>query len=229
MLYLHLWWLLLPLSVLAQPLSGVEHEDTAVSERLGPRDGAAISELDDRSTADLTERVVHPALTDLRMGILRDRDYVNLLLAEFEPQPPVNEAVLLQSTQPGPLQHSALGTYGAYKDLGEKIEFDFEYPPFTKKKIIIVRGSMDSDTTDTEAYVEVLGYPIGDFKGNVDEGMRIDVNIFGVARGYIELSDVQSPTLDSLYLTVDLRLPLRRHLHERWLLLRWGHQGLPAQ
>ncbi|KAI4171955.1 MAG: hypothetical protein LQ343_003864 [Gyalolechia ehrenbergii] len=225
MLCLKLWWLLLPLSAIGHPLFGGEHKETAASERLGPRDGAIISELEDRSTADLTERAVDSSLTQPNIGDPRDPGYANLLLANLQPEPPLNRSVLLQSTLPGPLQNSSLGTFGAYKNLGERIEFDFEYPPYTRKKIIVVRGSMDTETTQTEVYVEIMGFPIGDFIGNLDDGMRIDVNLM-VAKGFIMLSDVQGPVEDSVYLIVDLHLPFRKHLTEKWLLFRWGHHDL---
>lgn len=138
-LCLKLWWLLLPLSVFGHPLFSVEDKETAVSERLRPRDGGAILDLDHRSTADMTERAIDTSSTEPRLKAPPNHEYDILLLANLQPEPSLNETVLLpaSSTMPGPLQNATLGTYGSYKDLGERIEFDFEYPPFTRKKIIV--------------------------------------------------------------------------------------------
>ncbi|KAI4182262.1 MAG: hypothetical protein L6R41_006090 [Letrouitia leprolyta] len=175
----------------------------------------------------MTERAIDTSSTEPRLKAPPNHEYDILLLANLQPEPSLNETVLLpaSSTMPGPLQNATLGTYGSYKDLGERIEFDFEYPPFTRKKIIVVRGSMDTESTETQIYVEVMGYPIGDFIGNLDDGMRIDVNLM-VAKGFLEITDVQGPVLDSVYLTVDLHLPFRKHLTERWLLFRWKHNDV---
>lgn len=86
---------------------------------------------------------------------------------------------------------------------------------------------MDTVTTETEVYVEIMGWPIGDFKGNLDDGMRIDVNL-AMAKGFLEIKDIQGPSRDSIYLTVDLHLPFRQHLDKRWLLFTVPHHDRAA-
>ncbi|KAL8721310.1 MAG: hypothetical protein Q9225_001970 [Loekoesia sp. 1 TL-2023] len=142
-------------------------------------------------------------------------------------QPPPDKPVLVQYTLPGPVNGS-FGPYGAYKADNRIINYDFEYPPYTSKKIIVVQGFMDTVTTETEVYVEIMGWPIGDFKGNLDDGMRIDVNL-AAAKGYLEITDVQGPVRDSIYLEVDLHLPFRQHLDKRWLLFTVPHHDRPAK
>lgn len=215
----------MPLTAISHPLFGGDNEEKAVIERLRPRDGAAIAQLDHRSTEDIIERAVDPSSTEPRLGVPLNNEYAILLLANFPPEPPLDKPVLLNYILPGPLLNATLGTYGSYKNLGERIEFDFEYPPYTRKKIIVIRGSMDTDTTETQVYVEIMGFPIGDFIGNLDDGMRIDVNLM-VAKGFIMINDVQGPVQDSVYLTVDLHLPFRKHLTEKWLLFKWSHHDV---
>ena len=85
---------------------------------------------------------------------------------------------------------------------------------------------MDTETTETEVNVNVMGWPLGDFKGNLDEGLRIDVNV-GMAKGDIEIKDIQGRVRDAIWLDVDLHLPFRQHLDKRWMLFTVPHHDRP--
>lgn len=127
-LCLQLWWLLLPSSTLGYPPLERALERRTLSTNPEPRDGPLISGPDDRNAADIVGRrdVVPPNGDD------------KLMLLDLQ-SPSVNYTstpVLWQSNAPGPL-NATHGEYGAYRGRGERIEFDFEYPPFTQKKIIV--------------------------------------------------------------------------------------------
>lgn len=132
MLYLKFWWLLLPLSVFGHPLLGSPHQETGISERLEPRNGASTSEPNDRNVADLLERRADPMAPSANNSSTDNNDKLLQPMA----QPPPDKPVLVQYTLPGPVNGS-FGPYGAYKDVNQIINFDFEYPPYTSKKIVV--------------------------------------------------------------------------------------------
>ncbi|KAL9604233.1 MAG: hypothetical protein Q9219_000631 [cf. Caloplaca sp. 3 TL-2023] len=224
-LYLGLGWLLLPLSALGHPLLESAFGETATVERFEPRSRGPSSNPDNRNAAALFQDETFSLAPNA--DSLLSAEYKRLLTLPAPLPPRAGKSALVESTQKdGPL-NASIGAYGAYRNLGKILEFDFEYPPYTSKKIISITGSMDTDTTDTSVYVEIMGYPLGDFKGNLDEGMRIDVDIL-VAKGFIEIRDIQGPVQDSVYLIVDLHLPFRKHLRDKWLLFKLPHHNLKS-
>ncbi|KAI4252650.1 MAG: hypothetical protein LQ352_004173 [Teloschistes flavicans] len=98
--------------------------------------------------------------------------------------------------------------------LNRDVPIDWEYPPFTEKKLIVgpssIHGHFDTDTTDCEVAVDVLGFPLEDAKGNLDDGLRIDVNLV-VAKGTLIIYDIRSKPKDQIWIQVDLRLPFHQH------------------
>ncbi|KAL8834950.1 MAG: hypothetical protein Q9170_003527 [Blastenia crenularia] len=224
MLYLKLWWLLLPLNAFGHPLLESTHETTATSARLGPRHGDPVTQLDDPHAAIVVERRADSMIPRLR-------DFANTYMSAFrlpaEPKLDPTMPVLIQAADIS-LVNQSFGVYGSYNDVDVIKNFDFEYPPYTSKKIIKITGSMDTETTETDVYVEIMGWPLGDYKGNLDDGMRVDVNIV-LAKGFIEIKDVQGRPKDSIFLTVDLHLPFRQHLDKTWLLFRLPHSDRPVR
>ncbi|KAL8765100.1 MAG: hypothetical protein Q9209_007723 [Squamulea sp. 1 TL-2023] len=108
--------------------------------------------------------------------------------------------------------------------------FDWAYPPFGfSRKIIELKGNVNLKTTDSQVYLQVLGYSVGDFKGNFDDGFRIDVNI-AVAKGYVLIFIVDGNPKDEVWMMADLHLPLRQHFYKKIFMFHIPHHpGPPHQ
>ncbi|KAL8731860.1 MAG: hypothetical protein Q9166_003144 [cf. Caloplaca sp. 2 TL-2023] len=93
--------------------------------------------------------------------------------------------------------------------------FDWAYPPWgSGRKLFEFKGNINLKTTDTQLYVTILGYAVGDFKGNLDTGMLIDVNI-AIAKGYLKIYLVDGEPKDQVWLIADLHLPFRQHFYKK--------------
>ena len=64
--------------------------------------------------------------------------------------------------------------------------------------------------------MEVLGYAVGDFSGNLDDGITFDINVLvaqGTASIYLKERKTKKVTKDEVWLHLALKLPLRRHFN----------------
>lgn len=131
-LFLKLWWLVLPLSILARPEPGRAYEKRTLSDNLGPPDSAPISPgLEDRNSAVVLDRTAAPA-GDRELSILNadgEPLWMTRLFAAEDPLQPI----LHELNATNDLDTKVYG-YGSFKDvkLGpyqERLPFSFYFPP----------------------------------------------------------------------------------------------------
>ncbi|KAL8713295.1 MAG: hypothetical protein Q9220_002494 [cf. Caloplaca sp. 1 TL-2023] len=209
-LCLKLWWLLLPVGTLQHP-AVQDLQDIRV-----PRDASLSSRLNVRDTASTIDQ--------------RDFEITPLLIfPDGSRSPPPGSGPAPDGTIISPfwMRYDGPGVLNASYVPGSKtFSFDWEYPPYVARKLFILKGDIDLDTTETEIYVEILGFPLGDFVGNLNDGFRIDVNV-AVAKGYIVVYLVRAQPKDQVWLAADLRLPLRQHFYKKIHMFDLPHRDTP--
>ncbi|KAI4205894.1 MAG: hypothetical protein LQ350_000079 [Teloschistes chrysophthalmus] len=197
-------WLLLPLGTLAHPSVRDTLGRRSISGPLEIRDDldswADVNQFDRSQTETLPAKYYRSA------PLLINPDGLPLLASA----PMANDSML----NPIWFWYQGAGNLTKPTGLGRDVPIDFEYPPFTEKKLLVIRGHYDTDTTDCEVDVDVLGFPLGDFKGNLDDGMRIDVNIM-VAKGDLILYEIRGKPKDQIWIQVDLQLPFHQQFHKK--------------
>ncbi|KAL8640276.1 MAG: hypothetical protein Q9228_002790 [Teloschistes exilis] len=200
-----LWWLLLPFSTLAHPSVRDTLSRRSISEALEIRDVDSwndVNQLDKSQTETLPARYYRsaPLLINPSNGL----------------PPPLASAPMANDSMLNPIWfwYQGAGNLTKPTDLSRDVPIDWEYPPFTEKKLIAIRGYFNTDTTDCEIDVDVLGFPLGNFKGNLDDGMRIDV-ILLVAKGDLILYEIRSKPKDQIWIQVDLKLPFHQQFKKK--------------
>lgn len=132
-LFLKLWWLVLPLGILARPEPGRAYEKKTVSGDLGSPHSAPISsDLEDRNNADVLDHRAVPAENPRLSQILNANGeplWMTRLFAAEDPTGPV----LQELNATNDLKPKVSG-YGAWKDvvegpLEERLPFSFYFPP----------------------------------------------------------------------------------------------------
>lgn len=91
----------------------------------------------------------------------------------------------------------------------------------------MVHGYIDTDTTEADVSIEILGFPLGDFNGNLNDGMRIDVNLV-VAKGDLIIYLIQGHPKDQIWIRVDLMLPFHQHFNKKIHMFDLPHRDLVA-
>ncbi|KAL9054164.1 MAG: hypothetical protein Q9206_003654 [Seirophora lacunosa] len=115
--------------------------------------------------------------------------------------------------------------------VGERVPFDFEYPPYTQKKIIIARGFLDDETREGYVSIWIFGHFLGDFYVDADKVFKFHVDL-SLAQGYVSMfSEYCDPEArkDCVYFAVALDLPFRQHLKKQWLLFKIPHNDKVKQ
>ncbi|KAL8733390.1 MAG: hypothetical protein Q9181_003616 [Wetmoreana brouardii] len=223
-LCLKLWWLWLPLGALAHPSARTTLGRRSISEILELRD----AELTPEQTEPLEALAVNgqPSIQQLAPLLVYPDGQ--------RPPPPAsrptgNDTMLnpfwMRYNGPGVSNVTVDMTVG--KGVNREIPIDWEYPPYTEKKLIEIRGFMDTVTTETDISIDILGWPLGDFHGNLDDGMKIDVNIV-VARGDLIIYEVRGRPKDQVWIRVDLMLPFHQHFNKKIHMFDLPHRDAAA-
>ncbi|KAL8908374.1 MAG: hypothetical protein Q9171_005481 [Xanthocarpia ochracea] len=221
-----LWWLTLPLSTLQHP------------SKLTSRDAEPIPDLGKPNAAnELDRRLLDAVPLVLAAGGGAPLPATGPLPTEFLLSPVVTSyngsGVLLNQSSNNPFTQRGKGR-DPYPDPDDPYpdpyppgpdpyppvdpdnwSFDWAFPPFGPgRKLLEIRGNINLKTTDAQVFVTVLGYTVGDFKGNLDDGLRVDVNI-AVAKGSLIIYIINGEPKDQVWLIADLHLPLRQHFYKK--------------
>ncbi|KAL8811075.1 MAG: hypothetical protein Q9223_002427 [Gallowayella weberi] len=226
-LCLKLWWLALPLSTLQHP-SSFERRGTA--EQLTPGDAELASglnhahtenELDSRallltpsSTPSLAPFFLYPDSRPFRGNI------------RTLPRNAIFNPAIFNYTGPGRLFNYSSNNPDPIPDEQRREpdpdwppvdpyppsdpdtwSFDFAFPPYGPK-LVEIKGEINLKSSDINVFVIVMGYPLGDFRGNLDDGIRIDINLT-VVKGYLEIFKIQGKPKDQIWLKLDLKTLFR--------------------
>ncbi|CAL8584440.1 hypothetical protein XPA_010040 [Xanthoria parietina] len=107
--------------------------------------------------------------------------------------------------------------------------FDFAYPPWgTGRKLIEIKGELNLKTSDCLLDTTILGFPLETLKGNMDDGVYINVNI-AVAKGYLDIYIVDGNPKDEVWMLADLHLPLRQHFYKKIHMFNIPHHPGPPR
>ncbi|KAL8808175.1 MAG: hypothetical protein Q9182_000239 [Xanthomendoza sp. 2 TL-2023] len=214
-LCLKLWWLALPLSTLQHPSSS---ERRGSAEQLTPRDGQLVPGL---NRADPRNLPIAPFFTYPDGRPIRG--YLRSL-----PRNAIFNATVFNYTGPGRLFNYSSNNpdpYPVENRPGREPDpdwppvdpypptdpdtwsFDFGWPGFGTK-LVEIKGEINLKTSDANIFVIVMGYPLGDFRGNLDDGIRIDLNL-SVVKGYLEIFEIQGKPKDQVWLKLDLKTLFR--------------------
>ncbi|KAL8701816.1 MAG: hypothetical protein Q9201_004706 [Fulgogasparrea decipioides] len=219
-LYLKLWWLWLPLGALTHPSVRTTLGRRAISEILELRD----AELPPDQTETLKALAVNGQPSIQQLAPL-------LVYPDGRRPPPLASRPAGNDTMLNPfwMRYDGPGVFNTTvgKGVNREVPIDWEYPPFTEKKLIAIRGFMDTETTETDISVDVLGWPLGDFHGNLDDGMKIDCNIV-VAKGDLIIYEVRGIPKDQVWIRVDLMLPFHQHFNKKIHMFDLPHRDAAA-
>ncbi|KAL8904360.1 MAG: hypothetical protein Q9207_003312 [Kuettlingeria erythrocarpa] len=222
-LFLKLWWLVLPLSIIARPEPGRVYEKRTLSDNLGPPDSAPISPgLEDRNSADVLDRRAAPAGDgDLAM-LNADGEplWMTRLFAAEDPLQPV----LHELNATNDLNTKVYG-YGSFKDVKEgpyqeRLPFSFYFPPDDIPFPPSIEGWIDDEVNAIQCLVVLMGHRVGYLDGDLDRGAFIIANL-AVAKGRL---DIWRADDDYVYLKADLHFPLRVHINHTWRLFHLPHE-----
>ncbi|KAL9013595.1 MAG: hypothetical protein Q9173_001712 [Seirophora scorigena] len=225
-LFLKLWWLVLPWSTLGYPQVGRTHERTSMTADLDTRASDPTTNSNDYNFADAVDRrAVRPPPGGLP----------SIINGPNGPEPDLSRPVLWYTDDPATVNTTQGGPYGVYSrvrnGVGERVTFYFAYPPYTPKKIIIVRGFFDDETRQVYVSIRIFGKFLGDFYIDVDKVFKLDVDLT-LAHGYVsmflEYCDPKARK-DCVYFSAVLDLPFKRHLEKQWLLFKLPHNGKTKQ
>ncbi|KAL8651793.1 MAG: hypothetical protein Q9210_003061 [Variospora velana] len=212
-LFLKLWWLVLPWSTLGYPQAGPTPGRTSIAANLDNRDSDSTINSANYNSADVVDRRAVKPPSGGRILQLGD------------PEPDASTPLLWLSDEPLERLNKSGGPYGAYSHVGERVPFDFEYPPFTEKKIIIARGFLDDVTHEGYVSIWVFGHFLGDFYIDADTGFKLHVNL-AIAEGWVAMtSEYCDPVAkkDCIYFSVALNLPFKQDLKRKWFLFKLPH------
>ncbi|KAL8688117.1 MAG: hypothetical protein Q9218_005887 [Villophora microphyllina] len=236
-LCLKLWWLLLPLGIVAHPSTTSTLSRRSRSERLEIRDTDSWADV---NQVDATQIETFPARYYRSAPLIIDPSNGQAPLVASGPM--TNESML------NPIwfwyRGNGILNLTGFSNLGRIVPIDFEYPPFTEKKLFVrlsnpfecgqilvltrvqsIHGSFDTDNSDCQIEVDVLGFPLGDFKGNLDDGLRVDVNIL-VAKGDLILYEIRGKPKDQIWIKVDLNLPFHQHFNKKIHMFDLPHRDI---
>ncbi|KAL8972239.1 MAG: hypothetical protein Q9183_000653 [Haloplaca sp. 2 TL-2023] len=216
MLCLNIWWLWLPLRTLAYPAVW-----------------STLTEGSPFKNVQLQPSALLPSLSNadglLTLGPKLDSLLPLLVYEDGRRVPPSENATDKMMLNEFWLKYNGSGVENMTQSaLTEPVDFDWYYPPGLKKHLIEISGFIDPVTTDTEINVHVLGYPLGDYIGNLlDGGMRIDVNLF-VAKGDLILFLVQGRPKDQVWIQIDLSLPFHQRINKKIHMFDLPHRDYAA-
>ncbi|KAI4092647.1 MAG: hypothetical protein LQ344_003315 [Seirophora lacunosa] len=225
-LFLKLCWLVLPWSTLGYPQLGRTHERTSIAADLDTRASDPTTDSNDYNSAHaIDRRAVRPPPGGLP----------SMINGPDGPEPDPSRPVLWYTDDPATINTTQGGPYGVYSrvrlGVGERVPFDFEYPPYTQKKIIIARGFLDDETREGYVSIWIFGHFLGDFYVDADKVFKFHVDL-SLAQGYVSMfSEYCDPEArkDCVYFAVALDLPFRQHLKKQWLLFKIPHNDKVKQ
>ena len=91
-----------------------------------------------------------------------------------------------------------------------------------------IKGELNLKTSDCLLDTTILGFPLETLKGNMDDGVYINVNI-AVAKGYLDIYIVDGNPKDEVWMLADLHLPLRQHFYKKIHMFNIPHHPGPPR
>ncbi|KAL8680533.1 MAG: hypothetical protein Q9224_004545, partial [Gallowayella concinna] len=219
-LCLKLWWLALPLSTLQHPSSSGGRS----TELLTPRDAELASGLKHANVAnelDRRARSIVPFFT-------RPNGELYPGNRPFLPGNAIFNPKIFDYTGPGRLLNYSSNNPDPYPVADQRDRepeppwppvdpyppqdpstwsFDYVWPP-VGPKVVEIKGEINLKSTETNIYVIILGFPLGDYRGNLHEGVRVDINL-SVVKGYLDIYEIQGKPKDQIWMKLDLKTFLR--------------------
>ncbi|KAL8971612.1 MAG: hypothetical protein Q9197_003186 [Variospora fuerteventurae] len=218
-LFLKLWWLVLPWSTLGYPQAGPTHRRTSIAANLNNRDSDSTINSVNYNSADVVDRrAVRPPPG-------------GRILQPDDPEPDASTPLLWLSDEPLERLNKSGGPYGAYSSVGKRKSFDFEYPPFLEPKVIIVRGYLDDVTHQGLISIWVSDHFLGNFYIDVDKGFEWKFDVL-IAYGFVAMmSEYCDPVAkkDCIYLQLSLHVLFKQHVEKKWLLFKLPHNDKAKQ
>ncbi|KAL8759024.1 MAG: hypothetical protein Q9199_001046 [Rusavskia elegans] len=241
-LCLKLWWLTLPLSTLQHPSTP---KARTVNEELESRDADITSQIANGDiAAEFDPRVMASVPIVLTPGgQIPSQDGPVPLLYRLNP-------ILLRYNYTGTLTNQSSNNPYSYRGRDPYPSGPYPPPgrdpyppdpgpyppdpyppgpdPFPPGDPDEIKGEINLKTTDCLLDTTILGYPLETLKGNLDDGVWINVNI-AVAKGYLDIVVEDAEPKDEVWLIADLHLPLRQHFYKKIHMFNIPHRPGPPR